>query len=154
GDVEHLVGSGHMLTAPVRSDQEVDPSFETRSAGSRRGTENPEDRERRIPPGGSRKPSHRLEPRYGVTHVVHFGGGGQGRQSSRPPQPSDTVPHRVPHVCGVHPQTCAVPPPPHVWGVEQVPQLTTLPQPLFIGSQFHPSDEHAVGAHPQTPPLQ
>jgi hypothetical protein len=55
-----------------------------------------------------------------------------GPQENTPPQPSE----RVPQLCGdghvvflVHPHTSGVPPPPHVAGGAQLPQLIVPPQP-------------------------
>ena len=62
-----------------------------------------------------------------------------------PPQPSGTEPQGTPvhAVCwflGVQaawvPQTLGAPPPPQVWPVGQVPQLSVAPQPLEIEPQF------------------
>ena len=59
----------------------------------------------------------------------------------------------VPHFGMLPPHTPAVPPPPHVWGAEQVPQSSWLPQPSPAGPQLKPSPTHVTGTHdePQTP---
>ncbi|QSQ22932.1 hypothetical protein JY651_48900 [Pyxidicoccus parkwayensis] len=52
----------------------------------------------------------------------------------------------------MQPQTFEVPPPPHVWGLMQVPQVYVPPQPFETVPQFFP--EHAVlcgiTVHPHT----
>jgi hypothetical protein len=45
----------------------------------------------------------------------------------------------------VVPHTLATPPPPHVCGEVQVPQLSVPPQPLATEPQFFPRAEHVVG---------
>jgi hypothetical protein len=52
----------------------------------------------------------------------------QAPQVYVPPQPFETVPQFLPEqavdiAIGVQPQTFGVPPPPHVFGDEQVPQV-------------------------------
>ncbi|HXC53106.1 MAG TPA: hypothetical protein VN634_19620 [Candidatus Limnocylindrales bacterium] len=62
-------------------------------------------------------------------------------QSTVPPQPFAIVPQVAPtssHVSGVQPQTFGVPPPPHVSGTAQLPQLRRPPQPLEIVPQVFP----------------
>jgi hypothetical protein len=49
------------------------------------------------------------------------------------------------HVVGVQPQTFAVPPPPHVFGAAQAPQLSVWPQPSEIVPQFFPCAAQVVG---------
>ncbi len=51
---------------------------------------------------------------------------------------------------GVQPQTLAVPPPPHVCGAAQVPQLSVPPQPFGMDPQFLFCAAHVVGVQPQT----
>jgi hypothetical protein len=43
------------------------------------------------------------------------------------------------HIGMLPPQTLGVPPPPHVWGAEQVPQLSVPPQPSPTVPQLNPS---------------
>src|SRR5262245_19720149 len=62
-----------------------------------------------------------------------------------PPQPSP--PHALLVQFGVQPQTFAVPPPPHVCGAVQVPQLSVPPQPSEMVPQFLPCAVHVVGMH-------
>jgi hypothetical protein len=67
-----------------------------------------------------------------------------------PPHPFDTEPHcPAVHVSGVHPQTPAVPPPPHVLGAVQS-VLLTHPQ---VPAEVHtcPAGEVAQSTH--DPPL-
>jgi hypothetical protein len=45
----------------------------------------------------------------------------------------------------------AVPPPPHVAGAVQEPQLSMTPQPSEIGPQFLPCAAHVVAEHPHMP---
>jgi hypothetical protein len=58
-----------------------------------------------------------------------------------PPQPFGLVPQFSPAgqlVAGVQPQTFVAPPPPHVWGPVQVPQLRVPPQPSELVPQLAP----------------
>jgi hypothetical protein len=84
-------------------------------------------------------------------------------QSTTPPQPSATSPHSLaPQSAGVlgvqvpppgppEPHTLGVPPPPHVCGEVQLPQLTvTLPQPSGCGPHFPRKSAHVFGV--QVPP--
>src|SRR5271170_3893124 len=48
------------------------------------------------------------------------------------------------------PHTLAWPPPPHVWGAAQVPQLTSPPHPSPAGPQLYPRLAHVFGV--QLPP--
>src|SRR4051794_6218464 len=45
------------------------------------------------------------------------------------------------------PQILATPPPPHVWGLVQLPQTRVPPQPSEIVPQFFPWAAHVVRAH-------
>jgi hypothetical protein len=54
---------------------------------------------------------------------------------------SDTVDEMPP------PQTLATPPPPHVWGLVQLPQTREPPQPSEIVPQFLPCAAHVVRVH-------
>ena len=81
--------------------------------------------------------------------VVH----GAPGQSRVPPQPSEIVPPDAPwaaHVVGVQPQTFGVPPPPHVFGAVQVPQLNVPPQPSGTEPQLFPAGHVVIGVQPQT----
>ncbi len=65
--------------------------------------------------------------------------------------PSDTVPQAAPicmQVFGVHPHWFGVPPPPHVLGAVQLPQVSIPPQPFEIIP--HSPAVQVFGVHPQT----
>ena len=76
---------------------------------------------------------------------------------SNPPQPSATGPQFAPksaQVLGTQvllPQTLCVPPPPQVWPLGQVPQLSSPPQLSAIGPQFAPNWAHVLGVQVHTP---
>jgi hypothetical protein len=75
-------------------------------------------------------------------------------QLSVPLQPSEMVPQFFPcaeQVVGVHPQTLAVPAPPHVSGAAQVPQATTLLQPSEIAPQLSGAMQAVSGVHVPSP---
>jgi hypothetical protein len=58
-------------------------------------------------------------------------------------------------IFGLHPQRLAMPPPPHVAGAAQLPQLSMPPHPLGTSPQLAPRAEHVTGVHPHlfgTPP--
>jgi len=72
------------------------------------------------------------------------------------PQPFGIVPQLVPDgqgMTGEHPQWPGVPPPPHVCGAAQVPQVTMPPHPSGAVSQFCPGGQACAGVsgvHPHT----
>ena len=45
------------------------------------------------------------------------------------------------------PQTFALPPPPHVWGALQIPQLSVPPHPFGIVPQLSPAGQEVTGVH-------
>jgi hypothetical protein len=61
----------------------------------------------------------------------------QAPQVSIPPHPSEKLPHDAPQTIGVHPQTPAVPPPPHVSGAVQS---------VFVAQPQVPFDSHTCPA--------
>src|SRR5689334_13939337 len=79
------------------------------------------------------------------------------QQSSTPPQPSACSPHVAPRssqVFGLHadlpPQRLGSPPPPHVAGAVQPPQLMRSPQPSAMGP--HSSSSQVVLQFPSLEP--
>src|SRR5262245_7176663 len=49
------------------------------------------------------------------------------------------------------PQTLGVPPPPHVWGAVQLPQLNVPPQPFGSVPQLDPAGHASNGEHASIP---
>ncbi len=98
----------------------------------------------------------------------HDSGGVQVPHWTRLPQPSPAGPHVIPcdaHVIGVQtkppsdsPHWPGTPPPPHVSGVVQLPQLSDPPQPLPAGPHMMFCEAQVIGVHvgmphwPGTPP--
>lgn len=66
--------------------------------------------------------------------------------------PQLRVPHAADALTGEQPHTLTEPPPPHVCGEVQLPQLIVPPQPSGTPSQFLPAHATAVvlGVHPHT----
>jgi hypothetical protein len=65
-----------------------------------------------------------------------------------PPQPSGAVPQVWPDghvVAGVHPHALGVPPPPHVCGAGQVPQLIVPPQPSEMTPHWSAAGQAVIG---------